>query len=361
MFLICGGVCRVLAVEPVDDHGLAVVGRSDQQEVGHALFAGPVTECFEPSEGLDGPGVADPAVRPDAPDRLLLPAGGPWPAGRRVSARCSTTTSDRDRLFSRNTGYYTLIMIGLPFAGDGLVHGLFMGVGIAVAMLFYSYEKRRRGLTDPRLWTVAGFAIAFGAIGSRLLTWDFTRESSLEDWWTYGDRSILAGLVGAWLGVHLGKRLTGYGESTGDLFAPSVALAMSIGRIGCLLTEMPGTPTGGSWGIVLTSAQSALLGGPAGAGLHPSFAYEIVFQATAFAVMWRFRDRLPHPGDLFICYVAAYAVFRFGVEFVRGNEVLWLGMSRPQWFLLLVLPLLIRRVWRVFSARGSVQWKGSLV
>jgi hypothetical protein len=42
------------------------------------------------------------------------------------------------------------------------------------------------------------------------------RQVSLNDWWGNGDRSILAGLVGAWFGVHLGKRLTGYRESTGD-------------------------------------------------------------------------------------------------------------------------------------------------
>jgi phosphatidylglycerol:prolipoprotein diacylglycerol transferase len=240
-------------------------------------------------------------------------------------------------------------MIGLPFAADGLVHGIFMGLGILVALVFYAREKRRRSLADPRLWTIAGFAIAFGAVGSRLLTWDIARVPSLEDWWVSGDRSVLAGLVGAWLGVHLGKRLTGYRPSTGDLFAPAVALAMVFGRIGCLLTEHPGTPTGGVWGIVLTSQQAALLGGPAGVGLHPSFAYEILFHATAFALMWRFRDRLTHSGDLFILYVTAYALFRFAVEFVRGNELLWLGMSGPQWFLLAVLPLLAWRTLRVFA------------
>jgi prolipoprotein diacylglyceryltransferase len=93
-----------------------------------------------------------------------------------------------------------------------------------------------------------------------------------------------------------------------------------------------------------------MLRGPAGVGLHPSFAYEIVFQAAAFAVMWRFRDRVAHAGDLFIGYVAAYALFRFCVEFVRGNEELWLGLSRPQWFLLVMLPLLAWRVRRVFAA-----------
>ena len=239
-------------------------------------------------------------------------------------------------------------MIGLPLAGNALVHAGMVGLGICAALLFYAYEKRRRGLTDPRLWPIAGFAVAFGAIGSRVLTWDISRQVSLADWWGNGDRSILAGLVGAWFGVHLGKRLTGYRESTGDLLAPAVALALVIGRVGCLLTELPGTPTGGSWGIILTPAQAAVTGAPAGVALHPSFAYEIVFHVAAFALMWRYRDALPHPGDLFICFVSAYAVFRFFVEFVRGNEVLWLGLSRPQLFLLAVLPLLAWRVRRVF-------------
>jgi prolipoprotein diacylglyceryltransferase len=241
-------------------------------------------------------------------------------------------------------------VIVLPFAGSAAVHGAFMGAGVTVALAFYALEQRRRGLDDYRLWTVAAFAIVFGAVGARLLTWDFTRQASIVDWWVTGDRSILAGLVGAWIGVHLGKRLVGYRESTGDLFAPAVALGMTVGRVGCLLTELPGTPTGGSWGMVLTPADAALLGGPAGVGLHPSFAYEIAFQAVAFGVMRHYRDRVRHPGDLFLGYVAAYALFRFGVEFVRGNEVLWLGMSRPQWFLLAMLPLLAWRVARMLGA-----------
>jgi hypothetical protein len=68
--------------------------------------------------------------------------------------------------------------------------------------------------------------------------------------------------------------------------------------------------------------QVAMLGGVSGIGLHPSFACEIVFHMAAVGLMWRYRDRLPGPGDLFICYVTSYAVFRFGVEFVQGNEVL---------------------------------------
>ena len=50
--------------------------------------------------------------------------------------------------------------------------------------------------------------------------------------------------------------------------------------------------------------------------------------------------RLP-PGEIFVWYVAAYGVFRFLVEFVRGNEVAWHGLTRPQLFLLVTIPLVL--------------------
>ena len=243
-------------------------------------------------------------------------------------------------------------MIGLPYAGSGLVHGLFMGLGIIAGLALFAYEVRRRGLRDDRLWVIAGMSLALAAIASRMGTWwqqfDPTQNEPLLQWWSDGNRSVLAALVGAWIGVHLGKRMTGYTPSTGDLFAPSVALAMAIGRVGCLLTELPGRPTGGGWGIVVTPEQAVAIGGPAGVGLHPTFAYEILFQAIAFGWLWHHRDRLPRPGDLFIAYVAAYALFRFGVEFLRANEQVWFGLTRPQWFLLCTLPLLAWRVGRIW-------------
>ena len=69
--------------------------------------------------------------------------------------------------------------------------------------------------------------------------------------------------------------------------------------------------------------------------LHPSFGYEIVFHLVAFGVLWFWlRHRLDAPGETLTFYLAGYGVFRFVVEFVRGNEVAWAGLTRPQLFLL---------------------------
>lgn len=230
-------------------------------------------------------------------------------------------------------------------------HGVFMGLGVLAAALVFRYEVRRRDVRDDRIWTVVAGALVGGAVLARLGTWlqhlDLRQNASLVEQWFYGNRSILSGLVGAYLGAIVAKRLTGYRARTGDLFAPAVALGMAVGRIGCLLTELPGTQTGLPWGITLTPEEAAAIpDAVAGVPLHPSFAYEIVFQLGAFAALWWLRDRISEPGELFKLYLVGYAVFRFAVEFVRGNQVAALGLTRPQLFLLACLPLLAWHVIR---------------
>lgn len=244
-----------------------------------------------------------------------------------------------------------------PTLGVIPTHGLLVGLGVLVAAAVFGVEARRRGQTDERIVYVVLGALMGGAVFMRLGTWlqhvDLRDNASLTEQWLYGNRSILGGLVGAWLGVHVAKRLVGYRARTGDLFAPAVALGMAVGRIGCLLTELPGTPTGTSYGITLDPATAARLHAPAGVPLHPSFGYEIVFHLVAFAALWFWlRHRLVAPGETLTLYLAGYGVFRFLVELVRGNEVAWAGLTRPQLFLLVTVPLLLARIaWQ--ARRGT--------
>jgi len=155
--------------------------------------------------------------------------------------------------------------------------------------------------------------------------------------------------------VHVAKRIVGYPLRTGDLFAPAVALGMAVGRVGCLLTEVPGTPTGAAFGIRVDAVAAERLGITSGVPLHPSFVYEIAFHLAAFVALWVWLRHRPFaPGTTFVLYVAAYGVFRFLVEFVRGNEVVWQGLTRPQLFLAVTVPIVLLRavvLWR----RGPVE------
>jgi prolipoprotein diacylglyceryltransferase len=244
-----------------------------------------------------------------------------------------------------------------PTLGPVPTHPLFVALGVLAAAAVFVAEARRRGQTDEKVLYVVLGALVGGAVFMRLGTWmqhvDLRQNASITEQWLYGNRSILGGLFGAWLGVHVAKRAVGYRDRTGDLFAPAVALGMAVGRCGCLFTELPGTPTGSSYGVSLDAAAAHRVGAPAGVPLHPSFVYEIVFHAVAFCVLWFWlRHRLTAPGETLTVYLAAYGVFRFAVEFVRGNEVVWHGLTRPQLFLLVTVPLILARI--VWQAHRGV-------
>ena len=235
----------------------------------------------------------------------------------------------------------TLFRVG---AYDVPSHDAFILFGVIVTALVFRHEARRLGVWgDERVpWIVAGTLLC-GAVGARLATvWHYVADSgdtSLGGIVLRGGRSILGGLAGAYVGAVVTKRLVDYRRRTGDLFAPAVALGMAVGRVGCFLSEPPGTPTTLPWGVRLSATQAAAIPGCAAwcvAGpLHPSFAYETLFHLAAFAALWWWRRPRPHEeGMLFKEYLLAYAVFRFLVEFVRGNEVVWHGLTRSQLFLI---------------------------
>lgn len=227
-------------------------------------------------------------------------------------------------------------------AGPQWLHGAFVVAGAAAAVAVFLAEARRRTVLDDRLFGVMLGSLLSGAIGAKLATvWRYLEAAPDPSLWGVllsGGKSVLGGLAGAYVGALATKRLLGYRRPTGDVFAPAVALGLAVGRIGCLLTETPGTPTGGSWGLVVDAAAASRL--PrfppvwVDVPLHPSFVYEIAFHAAAFVGLLRLR-RLPSlRGELFKLYLLAYAVFRFAVEFVRGNDVAWLGLTRSQLFLI---------------------------
>lgn len=222
-------------------------------------------------------------------------------------------------------------------------HGFFVLLGVLAATAVFFYEARRRRMLDERILGVVVGTLLCGAVGAKLSTlWVYLEvapEPSLLGVLIDGGKSILGGLAGAYLGAHLSKRVLGYRERTGDLFAPAVALGMAVGRVGCLLTEQIGTPTSLPWGVVLTPELAARIPNcpycAPGVRLHPSFVYEIIFHLIMFGLIWWWlRPRVFVKGELLKIYLLAYALFRFGVEFVRGNQVVWEGLTRSQLFLI---------------------------
>ena len=239
-------------------------------------------------------------------------------------------------------------MMPLIAVPAGSLHSLFVLLGTVAATAVFLASARREGSLGDELAIVLVGALLGGALGAKLaVVWrylDAAAAPSLLGLLVRGGQSILGGLSGAYLGAVFTKRLIGYRAGTGDLFAPAVALGIGIGRFGCLLTEVPGVPTGTSWGVVVDAARAARIPGfpPQwiGVPLHPSFAYEIPFHFAMAGILFRLRARGACKDDLFKLYLLAYAPVRFLLETVRGNPVVWHGLTRSQLFLLPAMPLL---------------------
>jgi phosphatidylglycerol:prolipoprotein diacylglycerol transferase len=107
-----------------------------------------------------------------------------------------------------------------------------------------------------------------------------------------------------------------------DVLAPGVALGQTIGRLGCFSAGCDyGSPTHVWWGVVFTSAlANQVTDVPLGIRLHPTQLYESLATFLIFALLlWRF-PRKRYDGEVFLTYAGLYAVARFFLEFLRGDE-----------------------------------------
>ena len=221
-------------------------------------------------------------------------------------------------------------------------HDAFSLLAVVVGFGIYWAELRRRGWLEERIVLVSLGVLLGGILGARVVTgWENVDDmgraidagASVSYVLMHGNKSIVGALIGGYAGWVARKRRLGYARSTGDAYVLALPIAMAIGRIGCFLAELPlGTATTLPWGMTVDpSAAAAFPRCPDCAlPMHPSMLYEVGFNLLAIPILLWARPRVPVQGDLLKAYLLAAAVFRFGVEFVRGNEVQALGLTGPQ-------------------------------
>jgi phosphatidylglycerol---prolipoprotein diacylglyceryl transferase len=176
-----------------------------------------------------------------------------------------------------------------------LLYALFMVLALVTALALR--EKSSRPLRQR--WALFAGALTGAMLGAKLPFVLLSGEPffSRPAWFAEG-KTILAGLAGGYLGVEIAKLLAGIREKTGDGFAVPLAAAVAVGRWGCFFHGCCGAP------------------------LAP--VVESVFHASMALVLWRARDVEALRHQRVKLYLIAYAVFRFGMEFVRREpRVAW--------------------------------------
>lgn len=228
-------------------------------------------------------------------------------------------------------------------------HGFFVLVGLATGIVVLVLEARRRRWPKEEVVPITLAAFIGGMIGARLsilflngweaapVVLDFYKLFDPR----YGLGSILGAVAGAYIGGYIASRIIGKAGCACDAFAPAMALAIAVGRVGCFLVAEDGLgkATNLPWGVPVPNVEYLV---------HPTPLYDAAFNLVWFGVLILLRDhRSMKNGNLLKFGLAGYAFFRFWIEFVRNNRILGLGLTAHQFVCLGLLLVLAITFWRL--------------
>src|SRR5208282_692558 len=168
---------------------------------------------------------------------------------------------------------------------------------------------------------------------------------------------LVASLVVAGFGIRY--RISAW--TMGDCGAPSFALGIAIGRLGCFAAGCDyGKPSHLPWSVTFTNPVAAQIGGvPLGIPLHPSQLYESFYELCVFLLLMYLSRKPRRPGFLIWTFALCYSTGRFFLEFLRGDldRGFWGPLSTSQWLsaFLLVLFLLLYQLPATHGAAASVK------
>jgi phosphatidylglycerol:prolipoprotein diacylglycerol transferase len=233
----------------------------------------------------------------------------------------------------------------LPTYGALLAVAIMGGIYVAIQL------GRRVGVTSGQILDFSGWVLLISLLGAKVLM-------ILALWGYYcahpGEIFSLATLrtSGAFYGGFLAALFftvwyarvvkISFWNFT-DVLSPSVALGTTVTRLGCFSAGCDyGKPTTAPWGVVFTNVFAHEANGvPLGVRLHPTQLYESATTLAIFGVLLWWFPRRKREGDIFLGYLGLYAVGRFLLEFLRGDEdrgfVFHHLLSTSQFVALLVL------------------------
>jgi len=241
-----------------------------------------------------------------------------------------------------------LFHLNLPVLGEFTVTSF--GVMMAIAFLA-GYRiigiQLREGGEDPELaGDILLGALVGGIVGAKLyyvlLYWHLTAQDPFGMLFSRSGLVWYGGFIGGALGVILMVRRAGAAlPRVMDVCAPALALAYSIGRIGCFLVgDDYGRPTRSWIGIAFPDGRPATTAAnlrsfgahvPASVpdstvlAVHPTQLYETGLAFLIFLLLWRFHRQQRPAGWLFSLWMMLAGLERLFIEIFRAKDDRFFG------------------------------------
>ena len=249
------------------------------------------------------------------------------------------------------------IIPGLPFRWYGLMY--IVSFGIAFLLYRRQVKERNFPMTEDDLSGLFFWGILALLVGARIFstliyeTSDIYRRAPWLIFSPFRDgqftgfqgMSYHGGVFGGVLAIFIYAKVKKFEfRELGDMFAASIPLGFTFGRLGNFFNgELYGRITASPLGMVFPDGAIfpgdryfdairegaemlgiAAIAGPGGSlnfPRHPSQLYQAFFEGIVlWAIIWFFRNRKPFKGFLITLYLSGYGLFRFFIEYFRQPD-----------------------------------------
>ena len=244
--------------------------------------------------------------------------------------------------------YPVFTILGRNISGYAL-----MGVlGFAACIIYLIIACRKYRYTFDDAFYITAFAIIGAMLGAKLLYLITVIPNLVEKWpvfvkhplevikpYFYGGMVFYGGLFGGIGGAYAASRYFEQNlRENYQIFVPIIPLFAGFGRLGCLMVGCCyGRHTDSAFHIIFNHSAYA----PNNTPLIPTQLYEAIFDFCLFAALAFLGYFSEIRRNLLRIYLFSYAVFRFIIEFFRGDGVRGVYLlSTSQWISAIILGFL---------------------
>lgn len=195
------------------------------------------------------------------------------------------------------------------------------GFAASYLLVLYQIKKKFTDIKRPFVDDLYFYLIIGLIVGARLgyiifYNLKFYLDNPLEIFvlW-HGGMSFHGGLIGTLIASYfIIKKNNMDFFRIADLIIPTCPLGLGFGRIGNFINgELYGKPSDLPWAMVFPD------GGPL--PRHPSQLYEAFLEGLClFIILWFYKDRKQHDGNVLAMFLILYGTFRIFCEFFREPD-----------------------------------------